>query len=71
MEDQVRGLNAPAAAAEPVAEFEAPTEYIVVTHDKFEFRIPVVDYVFNENDVWAHVSDGVREWASPTTCSRS
>ena len=30
-----------------------------MTHDKFEFRIPVVDYLFNENDVWARVSDGV------------
>ena len=30
-----------------------------MTHDKFEFRIPVVDYVFNENDVWARVLDGV------------
>ena len=42
-----------------MAEFEAPTEYLVVTHDKFEFRIPVVDYVFNENDVWARILDGV------------
>ena len=30
-----------------------------MTHDKFEFRIPVVDYLFNENDVWARVLDGV------------
>ena len=43
---------------EPVAEFETPAEYFVVAHDKFEFRIPVVDYVFNENDVWARVLDG-------------
>jgi len=59
VDELVRNLNAPAAAPEPVAEFEAPTEYLVVTHDKFEFRIPVVDYVFNENDVWARVLDGV------------
>lgn len=59
LDELVRTLNAPAAAAGPVAEFETPTEYLVVTHDKFEFRIPVVDYVFNENDVWARVSDGV------------
>ena len=55
----VRSLNAPAVAVKPAAEFETPTEYLVVTHDKFEFRIPVVDYVFNENDVWARVLDGV------------
>lgn len=58
-DDLLRTLNAPAVAAEPAAEFETPTEYLVVTHDKFEFRIPVVDYVFNENDVWARVFDGV------------
>jgi glycine cleavage system H protein len=59
VDELLRTLDAPAVAAEPVAEFETPTEYLVVTHDKFEFRIPVVDYVFNENDVWARVLDGV------------
>lgn len=58
-EELVRNLNVPAAPIEPVADFEAPTEYLIVTHDKFEFRIPVVDYVFNENDVWARVLGGV------------
>ena len=55
----MRNLNAPAAVAEPGTVFEPPTEYLVVTHDKFEFRIPVVDYLFNENDVWVRASDGV------------
>ncbi len=59
VDELIRSLNEPAAPVEPVAEFEAPTEYLVVTHDKFEFRIPVVDYVFNENDVWARILDGV------------
>jgi len=59
VDELLRDLNAPAVAAEPAAEFATPTEYLVVTHDKFEFRIPVVDYVFNENDVWARVLDGV------------
>jgi glycine cleavage system H protein len=59
VDELVGKLNAPAVVAEPAAEFETPTEYLVVTHDKFEFRIPVVDYVFNENDVWARVLDGV------------
>ncbi len=58
VDELVRSLNAPAIAAEPEADFETPTEYLVVTHDKFEFRIPVVDYMFNENDVWARVLDG-------------
>jgi glycine cleavage system H protein len=59
VDELVRNPGAHAVSAEPVAEFETPTEYLVVTHDKFEFRIPVVDYMFNENDVWARVSDGV------------
>ena len=58
-DELVHNLNAPAAAIEPIADFEAPTEYLIVTHDKFEFLIPIVDYVFNENDVWAHVLGGV------------
>jgi len=59
VDELVRKLNAPAVAAEPAAEFETPAEYLAVTHDKFEFRIPVVDYMFNENDVWVRVLDGV------------
>jgi glycine cleavage system H protein len=55
----VNNLGAPAAALEPATLFEYPTEYLVVTHDKFEFRIPVVDYLFNENDVWVRVVDDV------------
>jgi glycine cleavage system H protein len=59
VEELVRSLSAPAVAAEAAAEFETPAEYLVVTHDKFEFRIPVVDYLFNENDVWVRALDGV------------
>ena len=33
-------------------EFPLPGDYMVVTHDKFEFRIPAAGYWFNENDVW-------------------
>ena len=59
VDELLRNLNTPTVAVEPVADFETPSEYLIVTHDKFEFRIPVVDYVFNENDVWARVSDSV------------
>lgn len=59
VDDLVRNLDAPAASLEPDTAFEPPTEYLVVTHDKFEFRIPAVDYLFNENDVWIRVLDGV------------
>jgi glycine cleavage system H protein len=59
VDEMVRNLNAPATVAETESVFEAPTEYLLVTHDKFEFRIPVVDYLFNENDVWVRALDGV------------
>ncbi len=36
--------------------FEPPTEFITVTHDKYEFRIPAHGFFFNENDVWVQVS---------------
>jgi glycine cleavage system H protein len=56
----ISDLNSPAIVpAEPALTWETPTEFVVVTHDKFEFQIPVVDYLFNENDCWACVSDGV------------
>lgn len=35
--------------------FPAPTEFLVITHDKFEFKVPATGFVFNENDVWAQV----------------
>jgi glycine cleavage system H protein len=59
VDELVRNLNAPAAAPEPTTVFETPTEFLTVAHGKFEFRIPVVDYLFNENDVWVRASDGV------------
>ncbi len=59
VDELVRNLDAPPAVPESPTVFESPTEHLVVTHDKFEFRIPVVDYLFNENDVWVRVLDGV------------
>jgi glycine cleavage system H protein len=59
VDELVRNLIAPVAVPEPKTVFEAPTEFVTVTHDKFEFRIPVVDYLFNENDVWVRAADGV------------
>jgi glycine cleavage system H protein len=59
VDDLVRSLEAPAEAAAPETVFEPPAEYLVVTHDKFEFRIPAAEYWFNENDVWVRVQGGV------------
>lgn len=51
--------QAPAVIAVSAPGFEAPTEHLVVTHDKFEFRIPVVDYLFTENDSWVRMLNGI------------
>jgi glycine cleavage system H protein len=40
------------------ADFERPSDYAVVRHDKYEFRIPLAGYLFNENDVWVQVAGG-------------
>ncbi len=53
----ISSLNAPAAAAETAADWEAPAEFLTVVYDKFEFRIPKSEYLFNENDVWVRVAD--------------
>lgn len=37
-------------------EFETPTGFTVVTHDKYEFRVPSTGYFFNANDVWVQVA---------------
>lgn len=59
VDELVASLDRPAASAGQGAGFEPPTEYLVVTYDKFDFRVPVVDYAFNENDSWMRVLDGV------------
>ena len=56
----LQSLNAPsepAPSAVSSVAFAPPSEYLVVTHDKFEFRIPAANYMFNENDVWVCVVD--------------
>jgi glycine cleavage system H protein len=58
----VQSLTAPApltSSATSSVDFPLPGEYLLVTHDKFEFRIPAADYMFNENDVWVRAVDGV------------
>ena len=62
VDDLVQSLNAPTEPVPPAVSsvaFSPPTEHLVVTHDKFEFRIPAADYMFNENDVWVRIVNGV------------
>ncbi len=39
----------------PVA-FAPPADFVVVVHDKYEFRIPVTGFFFNANDIWVQVA---------------
>ncbi len=48
----VSALTAPAVQTPCAAAWEAPTDFLVVVYDKFEFRVPKEGYWFNENDVW-------------------
>lgn len=51
----VQSLTVPASASPSGisrVDFPPPGECLIVTHDKFEFRIPAAGYWFNENDVW-------------------
>jgi glycine cleavage system H protein len=58
--DQLKSdLDAPPAPAEPALTWETPAEFVSVTVDKFIFRIPAVDFLFNENDCYAHLSEGI------------
>jgi glycine cleavage system H protein len=53
----VEAQSAPEAlAAAAGVGWKAPEDFVVVVHDKYEFRIPKTEYFFNENDVWARVA---------------
>ena len=51
----IKETGAPAGVTEPVQNWDDPTEFLSVTHDKFEFHIPGTGYLFNENDCWARI----------------
>jgi glycine cleavage system H protein len=45
------------AAGEPTgSNFPSPGDFLVIVHDKYEFRIPLPGYYFNGNDVWVQVA---------------
>jgi glycine cleavage system H protein len=54
----INDMNAPSGEVGAVVSWTAPTEFLTVTHDKFEFRIPAADYLFNENDCWVRTVNG-------------
>jgi glycine cleavage system H protein len=54
-----KGPEAVAGGQEAAApEFRPASEFLVVVHDKYEFRIPLAGYLFNANDVWVQVAGG-------------
>jgi glycine cleavage system H protein len=57
-EGAVREATQGAGQAAVEAEFESPSDYAVVVHDKYEFRVPLAGYLFNANDVWVRVAGG-------------
>jgi len=58
--EAVDAAGAPGVEAVPEAsadaEFESPSDFMVVVHDKYEFRIPASGFLFNANDVWVQVA---------------
>jgi glycine cleavage system H protein len=55
-ESQGKRVNAAGEARHPATgTFEPPSDFVVVVHDKYEFRIPLTGYLFNANDVWVQV----------------
>lgn len=43
------------SAAVGEADFEPPSSFITVTHDKFQFQVPKGGFFFSENDSWVSV----------------
>ena len=46
----------PTAPEAATVGFQAPRDFVEVTHDKFLFKVPAAGFFFNENDVWVQVS---------------
>ncbi len=54
--DIVAAMSEPEAQAAPTVSWDAPTDFLVVVFNKYEFRIPKREYWFSENDTWARVT---------------
>lgn len=55
VDDLVRELTAPREADSAFPSLVAPDDYLTVTQDKYQFRIPTHDYAFTENDTWVRI----------------
>jgi glycine cleavage system H protein len=54
----IEDLNSQLSESKGTEHWDAPSDYIMVIHDKFEFRIPSSGYLFNENDCWVRTAGG-------------
>lgn len=53
LQDVERDLGEEATTGTAVMELTPPEDFIIVTHDKYQFMIPKEGFLFNENDSWA------------------
>jgi glycine cleavage system H protein len=49
-------VTAQAGQGAAATEFQPASDFVVVTHDKYEFRVPLTGFLFNANDIWAQVA---------------
>jgi|YelNatPaOPRAMG01_1025707.scaffolds.fasta_scaffold08870_8 glycine cleavage system H protein len=53
LQDVERDLGEEASSGSSVMELAPPEDFLIVTHDKYQFKIPKEGFLFNENDSWA------------------
>ena len=56
--EQAEVVGEPSPGGIAATDFARAQDYIEVAHDKFLFKIPIIGFFFNENDVWANVDAG-------------
>jgi glycine cleavage system H protein len=55
-EKEEKGQEAQARQQAGLSDYQPASDFVVVVHDKYEFRIPATGYHFNANDVWVQVA---------------
>lgn len=61
LRDVERDLSEETTPGNSVMELAPPEDFLIVTHDKYQFKIPKEGFLFNENDSWVRsVGDKAR-----------
>lgn len=55
VDDLVRDQTAPLETDTGHPSLIAPDDYLIITQDKYKFRIPAQEYAFSENDTWVRI----------------